>query len=185
MRAEDLELLDRLDHLDAAALRDLDNLTCILLRQSGANPMAARNGTELGRVARIFGWRPVDLKKFLMGVETSLASAIVSVEKILAMPEFCLMVWRFNRAITFTIRAEAREPLTLYLVSGLARIQAKRPGRSLDVRLAAGDVYQGADSAGVTCRFEAGAEVVFFDFPAFREAYRNLRRFCRLKSTKD
>ncbi|MBI3940938.1 MAG: hypothetical protein HY315_08890 [Acidobacteria bacterium] len=181
MRAEDLELLEQLSRFDNGTLRDLDNLACVLLRQNGPAAISEENRCQLRRMARTFGWRLKQLKAFLLGVKTTLNSPVVAIEKILATPDFCLMHWHFKQGKRFSIPAKMAQPLAFYLITGHARLQYTSRRQRHNSPITAGEIFQSSEALDLECRFEADTEVLFFDFPVFREAHRDLRRFARFR----
>ncbi|MBI4456102.1 MAG: hypothetical protein HY644_09410 [Acidobacteria bacterium] len=181
MREESLELLKKLNALDAKALQDLHELVDILLlRNSGE--MVTRGGTaKLNGIAKLFRFTYKDLKAFLLGTETTLKSPVVEIKNILAMADFYLMVWRFFRQSSFHVPTTAFQPFTFHLMAGNVRIRMTTATGVKDFPLTKGRIFQNFSAQNLRCSFEAGSQVLFYDFPLFRDARRKIRRFYRFQ----
>lgn len=181
MKAEDLELLERLNWLDGGDMQDLDSLLNILLSQNAGPAFFGTDRTELHGLVRLFGWTRRELRDFLIGVRTELSSPALVIRTILATTDFCLMLWSFHHTHTLHVPARLPLPFTFYILAGTAQVFSAERGETAQLQISAGEVFQAGHSKDLQCRFEASTEALFYDFPAFQSARRNMRRLRRFR----
>ncbi len=180
MKAEDLELLEKLGALDSKSLQDISVLVNILLCQSSQEIIGNRSESELAAASTLFDFEPEDLRSFLLGLKTSLSSPKAEVRNLLATSDFSLMSWSFKSFCSFDLSPEFHLPFTFYLVKGSAQVCVFAGDDVDDWTVTEGDVFQSSLSRSLKCNFHAGSKAVFFDFPFFRR-YRRAARFFRQK----
>ncbi|HEY3132778.1 MAG TPA: hypothetical protein VGL91_25225 [Acidobacteriota bacterium] len=184
MKAEDLELLEKLGALDSKSLRDISGLVDILLCQSSREIIGNQCESELGTVCRLFDFPPEDLRSFLLGLKTLLSSSKAEVRNLLAASDFCLMSWVFKSSCCFDLSCQFHFPFTFYLLKGRAQICVTSSEDVEDWTVTEGDVFQSSLSRSLRCYFHAGSKAIFFDFPFFR-GYRRSTRFFRQRRIED
>lgn len=167
MKAEDLELLEKLRSLDGKSFQDLNGLVDILLLKNYGEAVGNQCGRDLAEVSLLFDFRYEDLNRFLCGLENTLTSPKVEVRNLLAAADFYLTQWSFLDPCSFDNSFESHFPFALYLLSGRAQITVAYDKELQEWTLEAGDVFQASPGRTVNWLFHGGSKAIFYNFPLF------------------